>query len=49
MLEVGRVKADAEYSVRLERFECEGTGVGVKVDFIGVKEPLLKAIRMVGG
>jgi hypothetical protein len=48
-LEVGRVEADAEYSVGLERFECDGADVGVKVDSVGVQEPILKAVRMVGG
>ncbi len=48
-LEVGRFEADAEYSVGLERFECDGADVGVKVDSVGVQEPILKAVRMVGG
>ena len=48
-LEVGRFEADVEYSVGLERFECDGADVGVKVDSVGVQEPILKAVRMVGG
>ena len=48
-LEVGRVEADAEYSIGLERFECDAADVGVKVDSLGVQEPVLKAVRMVGG
>ncbi len=48
-LEVGRVESDAEYSIGLERFECDGADVGVKVDSAGIKEPTLKALHMVGG
>lgn len=48
-LEVGRVEADAEYIVGLERFECDGADVGVIVDSVAVKEPSIRAINIVGG
>jgi hypothetical protein len=48
-LEVGRVETDAEYSIGLDRFECEGADVGVKVNSVGTQKPILKDFRMVGG
>ncbi len=48
-LEVGRVEPGAEYIVGLERFECDGADVGIKVDSVAIKEPALKRVSMIGG
>lgn len=48
-LQVGRVESDAEYSIGLERFECYGADVGVKVDSTKVKAPTITALNMIGG
>lgn len=48
-LEVGRVESEAEYSVGLERFECDGANVGVKVDSTTVREPTFTGFYMIGG
>lgn len=48
-LEVGRVESEAEYSIGLERFECDGANVGVKVDSTTVKEPTFAGFNIIGG
>ena len=48
-LEVGRAESEAEYSVGLERFECDGANIGVKVDSTKINEPTITGLSMIGG
>ncbi len=49
LLSVGRIAADVEYYVGIERLECTGAEVGVSVDEDGIAIPRMEGLTIVGG